>query len=161
MKETQNESTALPKNYSERLAMAKLRETEENAERLRLSNVRSQIDIDRCSANLCYITTAEEQISTALASVASILKTSRQELESSLHLNVSQCEVLADWYQSLMEALAAVDVKLESTEMTDARIAHTSLVEKDMLKRKASAGEKAGNGDKAAKTTKKPSKGSK
>lgn len=125
----------LPSDYAERLALARLKEVEQNAERLRLENVKKNIDIEKTSCNLCYIEYAESEINRALGPIANLVKNLDQILATRLNLSGAQTAIVQSVVDDVLRQISLINIELKSTEEIDAENAHRALCEKEKSKR--------------------------
>lgn len=132
----------LPEDYSIRLALARLREVEENSERLALDNKKKRIDLEKTNCNLCYLDVAESEVNRALGPIANIIKSLDQILATRLNLSGAQTAIVQDVVDDILRQIAAINIDLKSTEETDAERSHASNVEKEKLKREAERSKK-------------------
>lgn len=129
----------LPSDYALRMQLAQLKTAEENAERLKLDNDKKRIDIDRTTSNLCYIDTATQEFNKALSAIAVTLKGFDQILAQKLDLDGPQTEVVTDAVNELLAQLADIEICLSTTNEIDAQIAHSSIAEKEIRKKRATS----------------------
>lgn len=141
-KELNITTAELPSDYAIRLQLARLKEVEENAERLALDNRKKRIDINKTNCNLVYLDVAEDTFQKALAPIANILKSLDQVLATRLNLTGAQTEIVQEELNSILHQIAAIEIKLPSTEETDALKSHASSVERETLMKKASKARK-------------------
>lgn len=134
---------SLPEDYAIRLQLARLKEVEENAERLALDNHKKRIDIEKTGCNLCYLDVAEDVLNKSLAPIANVLKSLDQILATRLNLSGAQTEILQEEIDSILNQIAAINIHLPSTEETDAERSHASSVERDTAIKNASKSRKA------------------
>lgn len=130
-----NKPASLPEDYAVRLQLARLREVEENAERLSLDNKKKRIDIEKTNCNLCYLDVAESEVNKALGPIANLVKSLDQILAVRLHLSGEQTAIVQDVIDDILRQIAAIEIQLKSTEETDAERSHQSLTEKELRKR--------------------------
>lgn len=142
-KELNITTAELPNDYAIRLQLARLKEVEENAERLALDNTRKRIDINKTNCNLCYLDVAEDTLNKSLAPIANILKSFDQILATRLHLTGPQTEIVQEELNSILRQIAAINIHLPSTEETDAERSHASAVERDTAMKNAAKSRKA------------------
>lgn len=117
---------ALPENYSIRFQMAKLREIEENVNRLKLDNVKKDLDLTKARGNLCYIKVAGDCFNSALAQIADVLKSAPSRITNEMRLSPSQAEELNTFFDDLLSDLAAIEIDIPTTTETDASLEKAS-----------------------------------
>ncbi len=130
-----NATASLPEDYMIRLQLARLKEAEENAERLRLDNVKKHIDIEKTNCNLCYLDVAEAEVNKALGPIAALVKNLDQILATRLHLTGAQTEIVQSVIDDILHQIAAIEITLKSTEEVDAERAHVSLDAKTQMRK--------------------------
>lgn len=135
MEASEDDIATLPEDYAERLALARLKEVEQNAERLRLENVKKNIDIEKTSCNLCYIEYAEAEINRALGPIANLVKNLDQILATRLNLTGAQTAIVQSVVDDVLRQISLINIELKSTEEVDAENAHRALCEKERVKR--------------------------
>ena len=126
-------SAALPDDYAIRLQLARLKEVEENAERLALDNKKKRLDIEKTNCNLCYIAAAETEINKVLGPIANFIKNLDQILTTRLNLSGTQTAIVQDVVDDVLGQIAAIDIQLKSTEEIDAERAHVNAADKEKL----------------------------
>lgn len=140
--EIQTTTAVLPEDYAVRLQLARLREVEENAERLSLDNKKKRIDINKTGCNLAYVDVAEDVLNKTLAPIANILKSLDQILATRLNLTGKQTEIVQEELNSILRQISAIEIHIPSTEETDAANSHASSVERDTLMKNAAKARK-------------------
>ena len=136
-KELNITSAELPSDYAIRLQLARLREVEENAERLSLDNKKKRFDLDKTSANLAYVDVVETSINRALGPIANLIKNFDQILTARLNLSGAQTEIVQDVIDDLLNQISAVDIHIETALETDARLSHAGTATRERLQREA------------------------
>lgn len=120
----------LPEDYDVRLAIAKLEQIENDAQRLRLANEKTQIDIDKTKENLCYISVAMNEFQSALANIGRILKDASSRMSQELDLTPQQADKADKFFNSVLSMLSDIDIRLSSTDEVDAKLSHAGASEK-------------------------------
>lgn len=134
-----SELTTIPEDYAVRLQLARLKEVEENAERLALDNKKKRYELDKTAANLAYLDVAEASINAALGPIANLIRNFDQMLANRLHLTGEQTAIVQDAIDDLLSQLAALNISIESTLETDARNSHEDSATRDKRQRDAKA----------------------
>lgn len=140
--EIQTTTAVLPEDYAVRLQLARLREVEENAERLSLDNKKKRIDIEKTNCNLCYLDTTETAINKALGPIANIIKNLDQTLAVRLKLTGAQTAIVQDILDDILQQISAINIDIKTTEEVDAERSHASNLEKEKLKQAAERNKK-------------------
>lgn len=135
-------SATLPSDYAIRLQLARLREVEENAERLALDNKKKRIDINKTGCNLVYLDYAESEVNKVLAPIANIIKSLDQILATRLNLTGQQTAIVQDVVDDVLKQIASIEIKLKSTEEIDAEKSHISTVERETAIKEAAKSRK-------------------
>lgn len=133
-KERTAPKATLPEDYTVRMQLAKLRECEENAERLYLQNIKQRLDNTKCSGNLCYMQVALDEMNEALTHIAEIIKEGAERLSQDMQATAEQSDVLDRFFNDLLSQLSEVEIKLSTTTEVDAQLDHAGRAAR-MLKR--------------------------
>lgn len=126
-------SAELPDDYAIRLQLARLKEVEENAERLALDNKKKRLDIEKTNCNLCYLDTTEAEVNKVLGPIANLIKNLDQILTTRLNLSGAQTAIVQDIVDDLMAQIAAIEIRIKCTEEIDAERAHVNAADKEKL----------------------------
>ena len=126
--------TELPDNYQARYQMAKLREIEENVDRLRLDNVKKNLELTKSQGNLCYIRIAEDTFNLALNAVASVIKTAAERVAGEIGANPDQSVALQVFFDELLDELSTIEIHIPTTAQTDASLEHTGRAAKEQAR---------------------------
>lgn len=98
-----------------RNAMAK-----EKLRRLILQNDHQQFDLDKKNESVCYRAVAMNEFEKAIASVYAQIKNAEEQLAHLLRLDQTQVDVLHDYMENILNALAEINVELSATSEFDA-----------------------------------------
>lgn len=133
-KENKPPKATLPEDYAVRMQLAKLRECEENAERLYLQNVKQRMDNTKSGGNLCYMQVALDEMNEALTHIAEIIKEGAERLSQDLQATAEQSDILESFFNDLLSQLSQVEINLSTTTEVDAQLDHAGRAAR-MLKR--------------------------
>lgn len=123
---TKKAPAELPEDYSVRYQLAKLNEVEQNAERLRLANVKQSLDLTKSQGNLCYIRVALDVFNGALESIGDTLRSASESLGQEIHANTHQRAIMDDFFDTLLDELVQIDLSIPTTSDTDAALDHAT-----------------------------------
>lgn len=98
-----------------RNAMAK-----EKLRRLILQNDHQQFDLDKKNESVCYRAIAMSEFEKAIASIYAQIQNAEEQLAHLLRLDQTQVDVLHDYMENILNALAEINVELSATSEFDA-----------------------------------------
>ena len=99
--------------YRNAMAREKLR-------RLILQNDHQQFDLDKKNESVCYRAIAMSEFEKAIASVYAQIQNAEEQLAHLLRLDQTQVDVLHDYMENILNALAEINVELSATSEFDA-----------------------------------------
>lgn len=114
--------------YKNEMATEKLR-------KIKLVNDANELDLRKKQDCVCYIKTAMSAFENAVCDIFSRIKNSPEQLTSLLKLDPRQAELLNDFVDSILFDLSNLDVELESTTETDAKLYSDQKAKKEKLKK--------------------------
>ena len=92
----------------------------EKLRRLILQNDHQQFDLDKKNESVCYRAVAMNEFEKAIASVYAQIKNAEEQLAHLLRLDQTQVDVLHDYMENILNALAEINVELSATSEFDA-----------------------------------------
>ena len=98
--------------YRNAMAREKLR-------RLILQNDHQQFDLDKKNESVCYRAIAMSEFEKAIASIYAQIQNAEEQLAHLLRLDQTQVDVLHDYMENILNALAEINVKLSATSEFD------------------------------------------
>ena len=99
--------------YRNAMAREKLR-------RLILQNDHQQFDLDKKNESVCYRAIAMSEFEKAIASIYAQIQNAEEQLAHLLRLDQTQVDVLHDYMENILNALAEINVELSATSDFDA-----------------------------------------
>ena len=99
--------------YRNAMAREKLR-------RLILQNDHQQFDLDKKNESVCYRAIAMSEFEKAIASVYAQIQNAEEQLAHLLRLDQTQVDVLHDYMENILNALAEINIELSATSEFDA-----------------------------------------
>ena len=99
--------------YRNAMAREKLR-------RLILQNDHQQFDLDKKNESVCYRAIAMSEFEKAIASIYAQIQNAEEQLAHLLRLDQTQVDVLHDYMENILNALAEINVELSATSEFDA-----------------------------------------
>ena len=115
-KEQKNDNESLVEytlEYRNAMAREKLR-------RLILQNDHQQFDLDKKNESVCYRAIAMSEFEKAIASIYAQIQNAEEQLAHLLRLDQTQVDVLHDYMENILNALAEINVELSATSEFDA-----------------------------------------
>ena len=114
VQKTDNESLVeYTLEYRNAMAREKLR-------RLILQNDHQQFDLDKKNESVCYRAIAMSEFEKAIASIYAQIQNAEEELAHLLRLDQTQVDVLHDYMENILNALAEINIELSATSEFDA-----------------------------------------
>ena len=113
-------------DYRNRMAEEKLR-------KITLVNDTAELDLRKKEDAVCYITIAMKAFEDAASDIFARIKNAPEQLTSLLKLDPRQAELLNDYIDDILVDLSNMDIKLESTTTSDARLYSTQKAKKEKL----------------------------
>lgn len=114
VQKTDNESLVeYTLEYRNAMAREKLR-------RLILQNDHQQFDLDKKNESVCYRAIAMSEFEKAIASIYAQIQNAEEQLAHLLRLDQTQVDVLHDYMENILNALAEINVELSATSEFDA-----------------------------------------
>lgn len=113
-------------DYRNRMAEEKLR-------KITLVNDTAELDLRKKEDAVCYITVAMKAFEDAASDIFARIKNAPEQLTSLLKLDPRQAELLNDYIDDILVDLSNMDIKLESTTTSDARLYSTQKAKKEKL----------------------------
>ena len=99
--------------YRNAMAREKLR-------RLILQNDHQQFDLDKKNESVCYRAIAMSEFEKAIASIYAQIQNAEEQLAHLLRLDQTQVDVLHDYMENILNALAEINIELAATSEFDA-----------------------------------------
>ena len=115
-KDAKNDNESLVEytlEYRNAMAREKLR-------RLILQNDHQQFDLDKKNESVCYRAIAMSEFEKAIASIYAQIQNAEEQLAHLLRLDQTQVDVLHDYMENILNALAEINVELSATSEFDA-----------------------------------------
>lgn len=113
-------------DYRNRMAEEKLR-------KITLVNDTAELDLRKKEDAVCYITVAMKAFEDAASDIFARIKNAPEQLTSLLKLDPRQAELLNDYIDDILVDLSNMDIKLESTTASDAKLYSTQKAKKEKL----------------------------
>ena len=114
VQKTDNESLVeYTLEYRNAMAREKLR-------RLILQNDHQQFDLDKKNESVCYRAIAMSEFEKAIASIYAQIQNAEEQLAHLLRLDQTQVDVLHDYMENILNALAEINIELSATSEFDA-----------------------------------------
>ncbi len=113
-------------DYRNRMAEEKLR-------KITLVNDTAELDLRKKEDAVCYITVAMKAFEDAASDIFARIKNAPEQLTSLLKLDPRQAEQLNDYIDDILIDLSNMDIKLESTTASDAKLYSTQKAKKEKL----------------------------
>ena len=114
--------------YKNEMAREKLR-------KIKLVNDTNELDLRKKQDCVCYISIALSAFENAVGDIFSRIKNSPEQLTALLKLDPQQAELLNDFIDSILVDLSNLDIELESTTATDAKLYSDQKAKKEKLKK--------------------------
>lgn len=114
--------------YKNEMASEKLR-------KIKLVNDGAELDLRKKQDCVCYIQTAMKAFEDAVGDIFSRIKNTPEQLTSLLKLDPRQAELLSDFIDDILVDLSNLDIELESTTATDAKLYSDQKAKKEKLKK--------------------------
>ena len=114
--------------YKNEMAREKLR-------KIKLVNDTNELDLRKKQDCVCYISIALSAFENAVGDIFSRIKNSPEQLTALLQLDPQQAELLNDFIDSILVDLSNLDIELESTTATDAKLYSDQKAKKEKLKK--------------------------
>ena len=92
----------------------------EKLRRLILQNDHQQFDLDKKNESVCYRAIAMSEFEKAIASIYAQIQNAEEQLAHLLRLDQTQVDVLHDYMENILNALAEINVELSATSEFDA-----------------------------------------
>ena len=113
-------------DYRNRMAEEKLR-------KITLVNDTAELDLRKKEEAVCYISVAMKAFEDAASDIFARIKNAPEQLTSLLKLDPRQAEQLNDYIDDILVDLSNMDIQLESTTASDARLYSTQKAKKEKL----------------------------
>ena len=113
-------------DYRNRMAEEKLR-------KITLVNDTAELDLRKKEDAVCYITVAMKAFEDAASDIFARIKNAPEQLTSLLKLDPRQAEQLNDYIDDILVDLSNMDIQLESTTASDAKLYSTVKAKKEKL----------------------------
>lgn len=113
-------------DYRNRMAEEKLR-------KITLVNDTAELDLRKKEDAVCYITVAMKAFEDAASDIFARIKNAPEQLTSLLKLDPRQAEQLNDYIDDILVDLSTMDIQLESTTASDAKLYSTQKAKKEKL----------------------------
>lgn len=128
--EEENEQCILAESveYKNEMAREKLR-------KIKLVNDGAELDLRKKQDCVCYINIALSAFENAVGDIFSRIKNSPEQLTSLLKLDPRQAELLNNFVDDILVDLSNLDIELESTTATDAKLYSDQKAKKEKLKK--------------------------
>ena len=110
-----DEKSLIEYDVDYRNAMAK-----EKLRRLILQNDHQQFDLDKKNESVCYRAIAMSEFEKAIASIYAQIQNAEEQLAHLLRLDQTQVDVLHDYMENILNALAEINIELSATSEFDA-----------------------------------------
>ena len=113
-------------DYRNRMAEEKLR-------KITFVNDTAELDLRKKEDAVCYITVAMKAFEDAASDIFARIKNAPEQLTSLLKLDPRQAEQLNDYIDDILVDLSNMDIALESTTASDAKLYSTQKAKKEKL----------------------------
>lgn len=113
-------------DYRNRMAEEKLR-------KITLVNDTAELDLRKKEDAVCYITVAMKAFEDAASDIFARIKNAPEQLTSLLKLDPRQAEQLNDYIDDILVDLSNMDIQLESTTASDAKLYSTQKAKKEKM----------------------------
>ena len=117
----------LTTDYRNKMAVEKLR-------KITLVNDTAELDLRKKEDAVCYITVAMKAFEDSIGDIYARIKNLPEQLTSLLKLNPRQASLLDAYVEDILVDLSKLDIKLESTTASDAKLYSTVKVKKEKMK---------------------------
>ena len=114
--------------YKNEMAREKLR-------KIKLVNDGAELDLRKKQDCVCYITVAMSAFENAIGDIFSRIKNAPEQLTSLLKLEPRNAELLNNFIDDILVDLSNLDIELESTTETDAKLYSDQKAKKEKLKK--------------------------
>lgn len=114
--------------YKNEMAREKLR-------KIKLVNDAAELDLRKKQECVCYITVALSAFENAVGDIFSRIKNSPEQLTALLKLDPRNAELLNNFIDDILVDLSNLDIELESTTATDAKLYSDQKAKKEKLKK--------------------------
>lgn len=114
-------------DYRNRMAEEKLR-------KITLVNDTAELDLRKKEDAVCYITVAMKAFEDAASDIFARIKNAPEQLTSLLKLDPRQAEQLNDYIDDILVDLSNMDIQLESTTTSDAKLYSTQKAKKEKMR---------------------------
>ena len=114
--------------YKNEMAREKLR-------KIKLVNDGAELDLRKKQDCVCYITVALSAFENAIGDIFSRIKNAPEQLTSLLKLEPRNAELLNNFIDDILVDLSNLDIELESTTETDAKLYSDQKAKKEKLKK--------------------------
>lgn len=114
--------------YQNEMAREKLR-------KIKLVNDNNELDLRKKQDCVCYINIALGSFENAVGDIYSRIKNAPEQLTALLKLDPRQAELLNDFIDDILVDLSNLDIELESTTATDAKLYSDQKSKKEKLKK--------------------------
>ena len=113
-------------DYQNEMAKEKLR-------KIKLVNDTQELELRKKEESVCYISVAMKAFEDAVGDIFARIKNSPEQLTSLLKLEPRQAEMLNDYIDDILVDLSNLDIQLESTTTSDAKLLKTKKSKKEKL----------------------------
>ena len=113
-------------DYQNEMAKEKLR-------KIKLVNDTQELELRKKEESVCYISVAMKAFEDAVGDIFARIKNSPEQLTSLLKLEPRQAEMLNDYIDDILVDLSNLDIQLESTTTSDAKLFSTQKSKKEKL----------------------------
>lgn len=117
----------LTTDYRNKMAVEKLR-------KITLVNDAAELDLRKKEEAVCYITVAMKAFEDAAGDIYARIKNLPEQLTSLLTLTPRQASLLDSYVEDILVDLSNLDIKLESTTTSDAKLYSTVKAKKEKMK---------------------------
>lgn len=116
----------LTTDYRNQMAVEKLR-------KLTLVNDTAELDLRKKEEAVCYITVAMKAFEDSIGDIYARIKNLPEQLTSMLKLDPRQASLLDSYVEDILTDLSNLDIKLESTNTSDAKFYSTVKAKKEKM----------------------------
>ena len=113
-------------DYQNEMAKEKLR-------KIKLVNDTAELDLRKKEESVCYISVAMKAFEDAVGDIFARIKNSPEQLTSLLKLEPRQAEMLNEYIDDILTDLSNLDIQLESTTASDAKLYSVTKSKKEKL----------------------------